>query len=465
MSSLLPPMTLENLVNPSTADAIRTAASEQTFVSDSNLRYEQATDDIEVDKSPAIQALLLRHSIPALIRAAVRKYNGATVTCFDDVFVVRYDASKQRALKSHVDGGDVSFMLALSSRADYEGGGTKFSYNNDDEDALLHLEKGSGVVFDAATYHEGVPITKGTRYLLVAFCYTSVRATRVPEHITLDLMMQHGNRNKFELYSIASFSVTSLKPVAKRLAAAGKSTWVPFSNAEAPSSLLESFALKISLHHLSKLGLPLPGSGGCEIWSHRLTPASSIPWHQDKDERHSKMHPDQDPRHPLISTVTYLKTDPTPTIIFGDNNTLVSSAVTGNHVAFSGELIHGVISNFEGSDSNSKKKKKKKKRKRESNRLTLLINIWAFPPMLEDFIPYEDVNTNDDDNNDDDNNDDDNNYSIATLTLEQCMWKEIEVDSGPKTLSNGKIEDANEIASRIKKIITTNNTNRPFILV
>ena len=59
--------------------------------------------------------------------------------------------------------------MALSNAADYSGGGTWFEAL----ESVVHLDKGEAIVFDAKLFHAGVPITRGRRYLLVAFVYTA----------------------------------------------------------------------------------------------------------------------------------------------------------------------------------------------------------------------------------------------------------------------------------------------------
>jgi hypothetical protein len=97
--------------------------------------------------------------------------------------VVKYDALDQKELELHFDGGDVSFMLALSSPEAYTGGGTYFDIlrygkefvNSDSEsvrDETINLKQGELLLFDAALKHAGRAILTGTRYLLVGFCFT-----------------------------------------------------------------------------------------------------------------------------------------------------------------------------------------------------------------------------------------------------------------------------------------------------
>ena len=55
--------------------------------------------------------------------------------------------------------------------------------------ATLHLNCGDIVFFDADLYHQGLPITRGLRYLLVGFCYTDTAGVEDlrPGHMNLQL--------------------------------------------------------------------------------------------------------------------------------------------------------------------------------------------------------------------------------------------------------------------------------------
>ena len=147
--------------------------------------YTQATVDLEVDAAPTVRAWLLRRGLLPAISRCMRATHGAAPAAFDDVFVVKYDATGtsdvcQQALEMHCDAGDVSFMLALSPREAYSGGGTFFEalclgaqFVNEGErcrGGTLHLPQGELLLFDAALRHAGVRISAGTRYLLVGFC-------------------------------------------------------------------------------------------------------------------------------------------------------------------------------------------------------------------------------------------------------------------------------------------------------
>ena len=94
---------------------------------DRNRGYSFATADVEVDQHPIVRGAVTAGGVlAAAVNAQFNDAHGGTsIFAMDDCFVVKYDAAEggQRGLTSHVDGGDLSFMVALSDRADYAGGG------------------------------------------------------------------------------------------------------------------------------------------------------------------------------------------------------------------------------------------------------------------------------------------------------------------------------------------------------
>lgn len=85
-----------------------------------------------------------------------------------DLFVAKYQYAegKQKDLKPHLDGTPFSFVIALNELYEYEGGGTRFTSSN----TTYRCNVGSGILFSGKNEHEGVAITKGTRYILTGFC-------------------------------------------------------------------------------------------------------------------------------------------------------------------------------------------------------------------------------------------------------------------------------------------------------
>lgn len=80
-----------------------------------------------------------------------------------EMFVVKYRPSHQDRLAMHQDGNEFSFVMALND--EYVGGGTRFVKSNKYTD----LSIGDVAVFSGKEFHEGMPVRKGTRYILTGF--------------------------------------------------------------------------------------------------------------------------------------------------------------------------------------------------------------------------------------------------------------------------------------------------------
>lgn len=87
---------------------------------------------------------------------------------FRDIFLVKYNVNAQKGLKIHTDGCLFSLTLLVSNPNDFEGGGTYYQ----SIDQVLHLGQGDVAYHDARVMHSGIDITKGSRYILVAFIDT-----------------------------------------------------------------------------------------------------------------------------------------------------------------------------------------------------------------------------------------------------------------------------------------------------
>jgi len=88
--------------------------------------YPQATHDLEICRHPGICEYLNEREVMARIGGVIHANFGQAPACYDDVFLIKYSTDHQKELISHVDAGDVSFMIALSEREAFEGGGTRF---------------------------------------------------------------------------------------------------------------------------------------------------------------------------------------------------------------------------------------------------------------------------------------------------------------------------------------------------
>jgi hypothetical protein len=83
-----------------------------------------------------------------------------------DIFIVKYDANRQSNLELHTDYSEISVNILLSDPKDFEGGGTYF-----EDEITTFLEKGDVLIHGGQTKHSGLEITKGKRYILVAFIH------------------------------------------------------------------------------------------------------------------------------------------------------------------------------------------------------------------------------------------------------------------------------------------------------
>ena len=84
---------------------------------------------------------------------------------FRDLFFVKYSVDGQAGLSLHRDGSIVSFNILLNQAADFEGGGTYVEA----DDRVYQIEQGDCFVHSGKLRHGGQPITKGERFILVAF--------------------------------------------------------------------------------------------------------------------------------------------------------------------------------------------------------------------------------------------------------------------------------------------------------
>lgn len=117
------------------------------------------TADIPTLKFP-IENIVYRKIVPKMAKA----YNLDPLKLgISEVFVAKYDADKgQKSLGRHVDGSDFSFVIALNDG--FEGGGTKFAGGSVKKPGV-----GSAVGFCGRTKHQGLKVTRGTRYILAGF--------------------------------------------------------------------------------------------------------------------------------------------------------------------------------------------------------------------------------------------------------------------------------------------------------
>jgi len=93
----------------------------------------------------------------------IYKYNGKNINIS---FVVKYSMTGQKELKPHHDSSAFTVNICLNN--DFEGGGCEFIHQ---KTTVINKDIGSVIIHPGRVthYHQGLPITKGTRYILVSF--------------------------------------------------------------------------------------------------------------------------------------------------------------------------------------------------------------------------------------------------------------------------------------------------------
>ena len=123
------------------------------------------TTDLPVKKISSIFSFV-SHSFQMIIDMIKKSYwlDDSFIFNIWDVFIVKYDVNLQSELEKHTDESDISINILLSDTSAFDGGGTSF------EDGIVtHLERGDMLIHNGKTKHSGVSITRGQRYILVAF--------------------------------------------------------------------------------------------------------------------------------------------------------------------------------------------------------------------------------------------------------------------------------------------------------
>eukprot|EP00928_Gymnodinium_smaydae_P055480 TRINITY_DN39003_c0_g1_i1.p1 TRINITY_DN39003_c0_g1~~TRINITY_DN39003_c0_g1_i1.p1 ORF type:complete len:408 (+),score=68.68 TRINITY_DN39003_c0_g1_i1:138-1226(+) len=130
-----------------------------------------ATTDLPSSEVPLVDSWVrasLRNKV--LARLAVRHgwlpSDGSRLV-FRDLFFVWYSASPgaQAGLALHRDGSIISFNILLNDPADFDGGGTYIEV----DDCTYSISQGDCFVHSGKLRHGGHPVTRGERYVLVAF--------------------------------------------------------------------------------------------------------------------------------------------------------------------------------------------------------------------------------------------------------------------------------------------------------
>jgi hypothetical protein len=123
------------------------------------------TTDIPIDKIKSILKYILT-TLPNIMNKIYKYYciPESIETNILDLFIVKYEEGYQNKLDMHTDGSFLTFNIMLSSSKDYEGGGTQFN-----DGIKVFLDQGDLLVHSGYVKHCGLEVTKGKRYILVAF--------------------------------------------------------------------------------------------------------------------------------------------------------------------------------------------------------------------------------------------------------------------------------------------------------
>ena len=131
--------------------------------------YAVPTTDIPIHAVPSVlnrfNRILIDRVFPLLAEQFKVKAHRIRVI---DAFVVKYCAESQRSLPLHCDQSQFSLTITLNCGDEYDGGGTYFAEQGE---IVNSRESGAVISFEGSLLHGGHPITRGTRYIIVAFLY------------------------------------------------------------------------------------------------------------------------------------------------------------------------------------------------------------------------------------------------------------------------------------------------------
>jgi hypothetical protein len=140
-----------------------------------NRHKKYPTTDIPIDKIKPIFKYVLG-SIPNIMTKIYKYYciPESIPINIVDLFIVKYEKDAQNKLEIHTDGSFITFSIMLSSSKDYEGGGTEFN-----DGIQVFLERGDVLVHSGYVKHSGLEVTRGTRYILVAFTSITINENNI----------------------------------------------------------------------------------------------------------------------------------------------------------------------------------------------------------------------------------------------------------------------------------------------
>lgn len=151
-------------------DATATAQARDGWLTKRHLEY--PTTDQEVGDIPALAHLREELAEKRLFPLLERHFRVPSSSMeILDMFVVKYDEHGQKKLRPHRDKGALTFNIALSPMSNYTGGGMRLTYWG----TKLNVVQGHVIVHPGQLLHEGVKLSKGTRYIIVGHVKVDAR--------------------------------------------------------------------------------------------------------------------------------------------------------------------------------------------------------------------------------------------------------------------------------------------------
>lgn len=145
------------------------------------------TTDVAVEDVPRLRPwlkALMRRCLWPMLHEAFPKLADGTTTVDEatgksrmrlhDAFIVRYDAKDGSfSLPEHSDTSSMSFTISLNDGGgdEFDGGGTWFEALDENGGVVVDGGLGCATAFAGPLRHAGYPISRGTRIILVLFCY------------------------------------------------------------------------------------------------------------------------------------------------------------------------------------------------------------------------------------------------------------------------------------------------------
>jgi len=303
---------------------------------------------------------------------------------FNDLFIVKYDATKQANLNKHVDGCAFSFNILLNKSSNFEGGGT-IIYDTNNNKTLVHNTKGGLVLHSGQCFHEGNAITSGIRYILVGFIsYIKHFNNAIDNNVNnaidnnVNNAIDNNVNNAIDNLQLWKIDNSNLKSNTElHVFINCNIAPILLDTTKLKFNLLEKYVFDMALFHFDRLGIKYDNTM-CfiEYWYkvENVTKqnGNTHVLHTDKDEFLYKNT--NTLKHPLLSTVTYVTDSNVFTLLTNikqynnklnnNKNFILSSTKKMNHIAFDPSFLHGAV-NINSIDNNNKNERK-----------TLMFNLW-----------------------------------------------------------------------------------------